>query len=128
MVRYGVLDLVFAGLYGYVGFVLAPSRASWFQITLGVVLALLVLSGVNLILQTRFARSIGILAATVLLLFSAAVVLGLCASAAYLRGIYGAIGQGLAVITLVAIALVIEFFALLPLFQLHALLRSTGSR
>ena len=118
---YGALDLLFAALYAYIGFVLAPSRMRWFQIALAAVLLLLTLSGIHLLLHTRWARLFGTLAAAVLLLFSALVVVGLCSSAAYLRGIYGAVGEGLAVMTLVCAALVIEFFALLPLFQLRAL-------
>ena len=58
-----------------------------------------------------------------LLGFAAFVILGLVASSAYLRGVYGPLGRGLAVVTLVLAALMVELIALVPLFQLRFLLR-----
>jgi hypothetical protein len=58
-----------------------------------------------------------------LLAFAAVVVVLLVASSAYLRGIYGPLGKGMAVMTLAVAALVVEGFALLPVFQLRALRR-----
>ena len=63
-----------------------------------------------------------------LLLFSAVVVALLVASSAYLHGIYGPLGKGMAMMTLLVAALVIEAFALLPLFQLRLRSRSTMAR
>ena len=48
----------------------------------------------------------------------------LVVSSAYLRGVYGPLGQGIAVMTLLVAALVVEGFALLPLFQLRVLRRA----
>jgi len=59
----------------------------------------------------------------VLLVFAALVILGLVASSAYLRGVYGPLGQGMAIVSLLIAALVVEGFALLPIFQLRFLLR-----
>lgn len=119
---HGAADLAFAALYALVGFRLAPSRQPGFTVALGAVVALLATAGVALILRTRWARLVAFVAQTVLLLFAATCVLLLLASAAYLRGIYGALGTGMAALTLVAAALVVELCGLLPLFQLRMLL------
>ena len=66
---------------------------------------------------------LGIVASVLLLAFAAVTVVLLVASSAYLKGVYGALGQGIAVVSLLIAALVIEGFALLPLFQLRFLLK-----
>ena len=123
---YGALDLGFAALYAWLGFVLTPGRSTLFNLALGVVCALLCVAGVGLLLGARWGRVAGIAAASLLLAFSAVVIVLLVASMAYLRGIYGALGQGMAVLSLVVAALVLEAFALLPLFQLRFLLGRRG--
>jgi hypothetical protein len=120
---YGALDLLFATLYLYVGLVIAPSRSRAFDVALWVVCGLLIAAGAGLLLERRWARLLGIISATVLLAFAAVVMVLLCASAAYLHGVYGALGRGLSIMTLVCAALVLQFFALLPLFQLRYLLK-----
>jgi hypothetical protein len=119
---YGVLDLAFALFYAWIGFALAPSRSTAFNVTLGASCLLLVVAGAGLILRARWGRAAAIAASLALLAFSAAVIVLLVASSAYLRGVYGALGQGMAVLALVIAALVVEAFALLPLFQLRFLL------
>jgi hypothetical protein len=44
-------------------------------------------------------------------------------SAAYVRGIYGPLGRGVAVLAVCVAALAVELFALVPLFQLRFLLK-----
>jgi hypothetical protein len=119
---YGVLDLTFATFYAWLGFVLTPSRSTAFNLTLGTVCVMLAAAGVGLLLRARWGRVVAIAASLALLLFSAVVIVLLVASSAYLRGVYGALGQGMAVLALVVAALVLEGFALLPLFQLRFLL------
>jgi hypothetical protein len=119
---YGALDLAFALFYAWVGFVLTPSRSTAFNLALGTVCAMLAVAAVGLLLRARWGRVAAIAASLVLLLFSAVVIVLLVASSAYLRGIYGALGQGMAVLALIVAALVLEAFALLPLFQLRYLL------
>jgi hypothetical protein len=118
---FGTLDLLFAAIYTYVGFVLAPSRQTGFAIALGFVCALLALSGIGLLIRGSNdgpARTVGIIASSVLLLFAVVVIALLCASASFLFGVYGALGHGIGVLSLVAAALVLEVCGLLPLFQL----------
>lgn len=120
---YGALDLLFAALYALFGFVLTPGRSLAFDLALAAVCALLGVAGVGLLLRARWGRAAGIVASVALLAFAAVVVLLLVISSAYLKGVYGALGQGLALVTLAVAALVVEAFALLPLFQLRFLLK-----
>ena len=123
---YGALDLGFAALYAWLGFVLVPSRSPLYNAALGLVVALLALGGVGLIAGARWGRGVAAAASVVLLGFAAVVVALLVASSAYLRGIYGALGQGMSMLALVVAALVIEAFALLPLYQLRFLFGGRG--
>jgi hypothetical protein len=120
---YGALDLGFAALYAWLGLVVVPGRSTAFDAALATVIALLGAAGVGLLAGARWARSVAIVASGVLLAFAATVVVLLVASSAYLRGVYGPLGQGMSILTLVVAALVVEAFALLPLFQLRFLLR-----
>lgn len=121
---YGVLDLLFAGFYVGFGFFVVQGRSLGFNLALGAVSALLALAGASLCAGARWGRLLGIVACAVLLVFTGVVVILLVASSAYLRGVYGAIGQGIALLSLAAAALALELFGLLPLFQLHFLLRN----
>jgi hypothetical protein len=119
---YGALDLAFAALYAWVGFVFTPGRSTPFNLGLGLVCLLLSAGGVGLLAGAKWGRLVAIVASIVLLVFAAVVIVALVVSSAYLRGIYGALGQGMAAVCLAIAALLIEAFALLPLFQLRFLL------
>ncbi|MDB4965309.1 MAG: hypothetical protein JWN44_998 [Myxococcales bacterium] len=122
MKLYGALDLAFAALYAWFGFVFTPGRSSAFNLALGLVCALLAAAGAGLLVGARWGRTLAIAACGLLLAFSAVVIVLLVASSAYLRGIYGALGQGMAIMSLLVAALIVEAFALLPLFQLRFML------
>ena len=122
MKLYGTLDLAFAALYAWVGFVFTPGRSTAFNLGLGLVCALLTVAGVGLLAGARWGRIAAIAASSLTLLFAAAVIIALVASSAYLSGIYGTLGKGMAAVCLAIAALVVEAFALLPLFQLRFLL------
>ena len=123
MKLYGALDVAFAALYAWFGFVFTPGRSTAFNLALALVCVLLAGGGAGLLAGARWGRTLARVACWALLAFSAVVVLLLVVSSAYLRGVYGPLGQGMAVMTLLVAALVIEGFALLPLFQLRALAR-----
>jgi hypothetical protein len=119
---YGALDLAFAALYAWAGFVFVPGRSTAFNLTLALVCALLAAAGAGLVAGARWGRAVAVAASALLLAFAVVVIAGLVASSAYLSGIYGSLGQGMSVLVLLAAALVVEAFALLPLFQLRFLL------
>jgi hypothetical protein len=122
MKTYGILDLAFAALYLWLGFWVVPGRSMAFNLALGAVSLLLALAGVGLVAGARWGRTAAIVASSVLLAFAAIAVMGMVASSAYLRGVYGPLGRGMALLCLVIAAVVVEAFALLPLFQLRFLL------
>lgn len=121
---YGALDLAFAALYAWFGFVLTPGRSFAFNLALLAVCALLAVAGAGLVAGARWGRPVARVACALLLAFAGVVVLLLVASSAYLRGVYGPLGTGIATVTLAVAALVVEAFALLPIFQLRALART----
>jgi hypothetical protein len=120
---YGILDVGLAGLYAWIGFALVPGRSTAFNAALAAVVLLLLASGVSLLVGARWARRLGVVAAAALLVFAAVVISGLTMSAAYVRGIYGPLGRGVAVLAVCAAALAVEIFALVPIFQLRFLLK-----
>lgn len=122
MRRYGALNVSFAALYAYLGLVLTPGRSQVFNLILAAVILLLAGAGAGLLLGTRWGRTAALIACSLLLVFAFATILLLVASSAYLKGVYGALGQGLAVVTLLVAALAVELLALLPIFELRFLL------
>jgi hypothetical protein len=124
---YGACDLAFAALYLWVGFALAPSRSLAFNVALASLSGLLALAGSGLLLRARWGRMLAIIASVALLAFALLIIVLLILASAYFRGIYGALGQGIAAVSLCVAALVLEGFAILPICQLRFLLRD-GSR
>lgn len=123
MKLYGALNVAFAALYAWFGFVFTPGRSTAFNLALAVVCLALAGGGVGLVLDAPWGRAVARVACWLLLAFAATVIVLLVASAAILRGIYGPLGQGMSIMTLLVAALVLEGFALLPLFELRALHR-----
>jgi hypothetical protein len=118
---YGALDVAFAALYAWFGFVLTPGRSAAFNFALAVVCVVLAAAGAALVADARWGKRLAAVACWLLLAFAGVVVILLIASSAYLRGVYGPLGKGMALITLAVAALVIEAFAILPVLQLRAL-------
>jgi hypothetical protein len=115
----GALDAGFAALYLALGLGAARGRSLAFDLALGAVCALLIASGAAQLARARMARRLAIAAAGLLLAFTATVVALLVASWAYLRGVWGPLGEGAAWVSLISAALVIELCGIWPLFQLR---------
>jgi hypothetical protein len=120
---YAALDVAFAFLYLYIGFALAPSRSPFVQAMVWILFVIMVGSGVCLALRQKWSRWVGLGAAVVVLLVCAFLITALLMSSAYLKGVYGGFGKGAATVCLLAAALSIEVFGLLPAFQIRFLLR-----
>jgi hypothetical protein len=120
----GALDAGFAALYLGLGLGAARGRSFAFDLALGAVCALLIASGVAQLLRARVARRLALAAAGLLVAFAAAVVALLVASWAYLRGVWGPLGEGAAWVSLIAAALVVELCGIWPLLQLRFLRRA----
>ena len=121
MKLYGALDVAFAALYAWFGFVFTPGRSTAFNVALALVCVLLAGAGAGLLTGARWGRPLARVVCVLLLVFAGVVGVLLVASSAYLRGVYGPLGKGMALITLAVAALVIEAFAILPVLQLRAL-------
>ena len=63
-----------------------------------------------------------------LLLTTIILIVRVLVSAAFLAGVYGAFGKAAATFALVAVALVIELVALLPIVQIKYLMSRAGRR
>ncbi|MEO6775507.1 MAG: hypothetical protein ABI467_21275 [Kofleriaceae bacterium] len=73
-------------------------------------------------------RWVAIAGGSLILLSTFLIIVRLLASAAFLAGVYGAFGQAAASGALVAVALVIEVVALLPIVQVKWLMSRAGRR
>jgi len=73
-------------------------------------------------------RVIAIVAGSVLLLSVIVLIARVLVSAAFLAGVYGAFGQAAATFALVAVALLVEVVALVPIFQIKYLMSRAGKR
>lgn len=126
--RYGMLNLLFAAAYAYLGFALALSRSLAFNLALGTVIALLAAAGLGLLFDRRWGRWLGLIASGALLAFTATVIALLVVSMGYLEGIYGSMGKGLSLVVILIAALVFELCGLLPCFEIGMLLRDDVRR
>jgi hypothetical protein len=124
----GVVALLSAAIALWIGLRVTPSRSSLFTLAFVAVEGLGVAGGLALVAAAVArrgldgARRLAIVAAAAQLALAAAIVVLLGLSAAYLRGIYGALGEGLAWAAVVAAALVVEALAIVPIVQLVVLL------
>ncbi len=73
-------------------------------------------------------RKLAIVGGSLLLLTTVIIIVRLLASAAFLAGVYGAFGKAAASGALIAVALVIEAVALLPIIQVKYLMSRAGRR
>ncbi len=95
---------------------------SWFwPVAMGVWAGLLLASAIGLFSGTRAGRFAARLAAAYQLGLLGVLIVGLLSSAAYLWGLYGEVGTGVAVLLLMILALLIEIVGLLPIFKLRSI-------
>jgi hypothetical protein len=124
---YAAADLGHAALYALAA-ALSPTPAVGPRAVVLTFAAFLATTGVGLLLRARWGRLLGLATSVALLACAFMSISLLVASAAYLRGIFGGLGEGAALLCLVAAALVIEFMVLLPAFQVRFLLRDDVRR
>ena len=124
---YAAVDLGHAALYAGAAW-LSPTPAWGPRVVVLALSALLAATAVGLLLRARWARALGLATSVALLVAAFVAIALLVASAAYLRGIFGAFGDAAALGSIVAVALVVEFMVLLPAFQVRFLLRDDVRR
>ncbi len=120
---YGLSSLLLAGLYAYVLLALVPSRSAAINAALLGLCGVMAAGGVGMLVPRRWARGLALASSLVLLLGCGVLILLLLASAAYLHGIYGGVGQAGSAMALILAALLVEALGLLPALQLALLLR-----
>lgn len=123
-VAFGVVDLLLAGLYLYLFLFLIPSRSTAFTAVAVIFSGVMALGGLGMLRPKGWGRRVAIFSAALMFL-TCLVLLGLLiASAAYLHGIYGGVGQAGVVLALIAAALTVQFVGLVPALQLAHLWRT----
>ena len=130
---YYALDQLFVAVYAYALIAVIPNRLPSAAIHLwAIVAAMQIMALGTLAIVWPRARPIGrwiaLAGGTLLLALAIGVIVRVLVSAAFLAGVYGGFGQAAATFALVAVALVIELVALLPLVQIKYLMSRAGRR
>ncbi len=121
---YGILNLLFAGLYLVLFLVIIPGRSGY-----GLAMALVLggpaaAAGIGMLAISRpWGRPLATLSSLWLILACFLLILLLLSSAAYLHGIYSGVGQAGSAIGVIAALLAVEVVGLLPALQLAHLRR-----
>lgn len=130
---YFALDQVMVIVYAYAIAKVIPNRLPSAAIqmwTIPIFMQVMAV-GTALVASRRFARHgrwIAIGGGSALLLTTIILIVRVLVSAAFLAGVYGAFGKAAATFALVAVALVIELVALLPIVQIKYLMSRAGRR
>ncbi len=123
---YGVLDLIFAGAYALVFALVVPNRFAGYSLLLWSLVVVIAAAGVATLTRHPRAWWVACAGCALQLVLTVVLLALLVISAAFLAGVYGALGKGAAVLTLVFIALAVELFGIVPAFQLRFLLSRAG--
>lgn len=125
---YGALDLVFACGFAVLFAKVVPNRFAVYSLLLWSLVAVLVVTGASTISQRSWGWLVAAVGCSVQLALTIVLLALLAISGGFLAGVYGALGQGAAVLALVFAALVVQLVGLLPAFQLKYLLTRAGRR
>ncbi|HEX4452164.1 MAG TPA: hypothetical protein VH143_14910 [Kofleriaceae bacterium] len=130
---YAGLDIAFTALYAVIIVTVIPTRIRstalqlWSLPLCTIIMALGTASIFAAKLRAR-GRKLAIAGATLMLASTILLIVRVLVSAAFLAGVYGAFGKAAASFALVAVALVVELVALLPIVQVKYLLSRAGKR
>ena len=124
---YAAFDLALAAAYAVL-LSQFPTRHTEHAVLLWSMVGAVTLAGAGMLWRSRWGWRIAMAGCALLLLVAVVLLVLILLSAAFLAGVYGAMGRGAATIAVLAGALVIEFLALLPAFQLKFLLTRAGRR
>jgi hypothetical protein len=130
---YAGLDVLFTVVYAVIIVTVIPTRIRssalqlWSLPLCSLIMALGTAAFAVEKLRLR-GRKLAIAGATVMLASTILLIIRVLVSAAFLAGVYGAFGKAAASFALVAVALVVELVALLPIVQVKYLLSRAGKR
>ncbi|MGE0548223.1 MAG: hypothetical protein AB7O24_20835 [Kofleriaceae bacterium] len=125
---YGGLDVVFAAGFAVVLVAVVPNRMFSAQIHLWSFPVLTVVMGAGTLAGNRAGWRIAVAAGSLVIASTIGVIIRLLTSAAFLSGVYGSFGTAAAMSSLLAVALIVELVALLPIVQLKYLMSRDGRR
>lgn len=125
---YAGLDIAFALMQAVLIWKVIPNRLPSASLHLWTLPVLTLVLGIGTLAGGTRGWWTAIVAGSAVLLSTFLLVVRVVISAAFLAGVYGAFGKAASMIALVAIALVIELVALVPIFQLKFLMSRAGRR
>lgn len=125
---YAGFDIVFAAGYLYAFEHLIPNRHGWATLVLELLPLATWLMAIGTLTARRWTRWLVIAGGAAMLVWTIAVFFVLLYTASYLAGVYGAFGKAASSGVLGAMALVVQFVALLPAFQLKWTMTRAGRR
>jgi hypothetical protein len=115
---FGIVDLLSAALVLFGVFAGLPARWAPVDFVAIVVAGALGAAGVGLLARTTWALNVARLASLLVLAVGLFLILVLAVTASYLRGIYGPVGKGGAIILVLVVALALPYLVVLPGAQL----------
>jgi hypothetical protein len=125
---YGGLDLLFAGAYALVIWKVIPNRLPSASFHLWTIPMFTLVMGLGTLAGGRIGWWAAIAGGSALLVSFIVLIMRILISAAFLAGVYGAFGKAASTFALVAIALIVELVALLPIVQIKFLMSRAGRR
>ena len=124
---YAGFDFGFAALYAFL-LSQVPTRHGLHGALLWSTVGAVVLAGAGMLVRNRWGWRVAVAGCGALLLVTIALLVLVLLSASFLSGVYGSMGQGAAMMAILAGALIIELCGLLPAFQLKFLMTRAGRR
>lgn len=125
---YCVLLLAFALLAALAVSIAMPNRLASGMLHTAMIPLFMALAGVGLVVGGRRGWWLSVSGASLVLLATILLIARILASAAYLAGVYGAFGKAAATFSIVMVALIVEFVALLPICHIRFLMSQRGRR
>jgi hypothetical protein len=125
---YAVTDVLFAAGYLYAFEHLIPNRHGWAMMLLELLPLAAWLMAIGTLLARRWTWWLVIAGGAVMLVWTIVTFFVLLYTASYLAGVYGAFGKAASSGVLGAMALIVQFVALLPAFQLKWAMTRAGRR
>jgi hypothetical protein len=125
---YGGLDVVFGLVYAMVIAEVIPNRLPSAAFHLWTLPVCTLAMGAGTLIGGRYGWWTAIAAGSALLLSVIVMIVRILISAAFLAGVYGAFGKAASTFAMVAVALLVELVALLPIVQIKFLMTRAGRR
>ena len=121
---YGGLNVFMACLYLFFFIHVVPPYSSALRAGFGLLSTVMIAAGLLQIFAQKWGRWLGIAVGFALIGIGFVFTALLVSAAAYLKGVYGAFGQGATYATFVGVAMVVPYFVLPGAFQLYGMFRS----